>query len=198
MNSTLNYYDNNANELIIKYNKAELKQLHSTFEKYIKLDDIILDIGFGSGRDLKVIQTITPNIYGLDSCDIFVNNMKNNGLKGRIAKSVLPNINIKEFEVPVDKFNVVVSIAVFMHLNINDIEKSIENIKKVLKKDGMIILSYSLKRQILDERHFEHLSKLEMTQIFEKFAFIEIDCFENHDVMNRDIEWITQIFKSNS
>lgn len=194
MNSTLEFYENNANELIIKYDKAKLKQLHTIFEKYINKEDIVLDIGFGSGRDLKVIQAITPNVFGLDSCDAFVENMQNNGFKGRIAKSILPNIDINKFEKIADKFDLVISIAVLMHLSISDIKKSIENIKKILKKNGIIIISYSLERQIIDVRHFEPLTRSVMTHIFDEVGFMEIESFKNNDAMSRDIEWITQVF----
>jgi ubiquinone/menaquinone biosynthesis C-methylase UbiE len=45
----------------------------------------VLDIGFGSGRDLRTIQTISPNIFGLDACEQFVNHSNKTTLKGKVA-----------------------------------------------------------------------------------------------------------------
>ena len=193
MKSTLDFYDNNAIELIDKYDHADLKQLHNIFKKYINKKDTVLDIGFGSGRDLIMIESITPDIFGLDSCATFVKNMEDKGFTGRVANCILPNIDFSKFEIPVSNFNVVISIAVFMHLDINEIKESLQNIKKILYKQGIFIISYSLERKAIDERHFEPLTKLLLTQILEEVGFIEIDSFHNYDVMNRDIEWITQV-----
>jgi SAM-dependent methyltransferase len=195
MNLTLDFYDKHANDLIKKYDKANLEQLYSFLTKYIKNGDNILDLGFGSGRDLKFMQTITSNIFGLDSCETFINNLKNNGFNGRVAKSILPNINLNELDFVPNKFDVITSIAVLMHLNILDINRSIINIKKKLVNNGMIIISYSLKRKIIDNRHFEPLSKDIITDLFQNNDFLEIDSFENLDVMNRNIIWVTQVFE---
>lgn len=195
MNGTLDFYDKHANELIAKYDNVELIQLHSIFEQYITTKDKVLDIGFGSGRDLKFINHITPNIFGLDSCDFFIKNMENNGLKGRVAKSILPDINIDQFEYIVDGFDIVISIAVFMHLSILEIEKSIENIKKVLYKNGTIIISYSLPRQVVDERHFESLHLDTIMKIFKKLNLKLINQFQSNDSLNRKIQWITQVYQ---
>ncbi len=195
MNLTLDFYDKHANDLIIKYDKANLEQLHSFLTKYIKNGDNILDLGFGSGRDLKFMQTITPNVFGLDSCETFIDNLKNNGFHGRVAKSILPDINLDKLKISVDKFDIITSIAVLMHLNILDINQSIINIKKKLVNNGMVIISYSLKRKIIDNRHFEPLSKEIITDLFQNNDFLEIDSFQNLDVMNRNIIWITQVFK---
>jgi SAM-dependent methyltransferase len=195
MNGTLNFYKNNAKKLITKYDNAELIQLHSIFKQYINTKDKVLDIGFGSGRDLKFIYNITPNIFGLDSCDFFVKNMENNGFKGRVSTSILPDINIDKFEYTVDGFDIVISIAVFMHLSILEIERSIENIKKILNKNGVIIISYSLQRQVVDERHFESLNQDMIMKIFKKLNLKLIEQFQSNDGLNRKIQWVTQVFQ---
>ncbi len=195
-NSTVEYYDNNAKELIKRYDNAKVEQLHTLFLKYIQKDDIVLDIGFGSARDLKEIMKITSNVFGLDACEKFIENAKYNSiLKGRVAKSILPDITIDKFQVNITRFDVIVSIAVLMHLSITEIELTIEKMRSILTKKGILIISYSLHRQNIDERHFEPLSREIMIQIFRKFGFTEIEEYQNNDGMNRDIEWITQVYR---
>lgn len=192
MNPTLDFYDNNAKELISRYDNADLKQLHNIFQKYIKSDNDVLDLGFGSGRDMKFLNSITPNVYGVDACDTFVDNMVNNGFKDKATKSILPEINIDKLKT--NKFDVVVSIAVIMHLNLIEIDELIKNIKQILKNQGIVIISYSLERSSSDDRHFEPLTKSIITDVLKKYSFVEIESFENTDVLNRNIKWLTQIF----
>ena len=195
-NCTAEYYDNNAKELITRYDNANVVQLHTLFSKYIKRDDIVLDIGFGSGRDLKEIMKITPNIFGVDSCEKFIENSEQkSAMKGRLAKSILPDIVTNKFQVNIDKFDVIVSVAVLMHLNMIEIEQTIEEMKSILTKNGIVIISYSLHRKNIDERHFEPFSREIMIHIFRKFGFTLIDEFQNNDGLSRDIEWLTQVYR---
>ena len=191
MNKTLQYYKNNANILIDKYDNANMSKLYSLFDKYIKKDDTVLDIGFGSGRDLNIISKITNNIFGVDACDKFIINSNKDNLKGRIAKSILPDIDISKFQFNTGKFDVIISIAVIMHLTFEEIEQTVQNMKKILKQNGKIIISYSLQREAIDDRFFENLTRDKMTKLW----FAEKKYFYNIDNMNRKIEWITQVYK---
>jgi cyclopropane fatty-acyl-phospholipid synthase-like methyltransferase len=197
-NKTLNFYNNNAQNLIPLYNDAKIELLEKLFQKYISKDDTVLDIGFGSGRDLKIIQTITSKAHGLDACEVFIENANKTTLKGKVAKSILPNIDITNFKTTVNKFDVIISIAVLMHLTKQEIKKTICNIKEVLIDNGVVIISYPHERASTDERHFENMNKEIMTKLFNKCNFIMIEEFENKDALNRDIYWITQIYKSSN
>ena len=195
MNKTLQHYENNANMLVNKYDNANMDKLHSLFNKHIKKDDVVLDIGFGSGRDLNFIkQNITSNIFGLDGSKEFVNNLKkDNFYQDRVFLSILPNIDIINFEV--EKYDVIISIAVLMHLTLREIEQTIQNMKSILNQNGLIIISYSTKSRDTDDRVFYEISKEEMTKLFIQNSFKEIDCMVNRDNLGRNIEWITQVYE---
>ena len=194
-NSTLTYYNFYAKALIDKYDNVDMSQLHKLFEKYIDVNDVVLDIGFGSGRDLKKIYSITPNTFGLDACDEFITNLIDTDLENNVAKTILPEIDILKLQVKQNKFDVIVSIAVLMHLNIVDLEITIRNMKSILIENGILIVSYSLKREVKDERYFENLTKELMLKLFEKHGYKEIDSYSNSDGMNREIQWVTQILQ---
>jgi len=195
VNKTLQYYRNNAGMLVDKYDNANMDKLYSLFDKYIKKDDVVLDIGFGSGRDLNKISKITNNIFGVDACDKFIINSNKDNLKGRIAKSILPDIDTSKFQFNVGKFDVIISIAVIMHLTFEEIEQTIQNMKNILKQNGKIIISYSLQREAVDDRFFENLTREKITKLFNLHRFVEKEYFYNIDSMNRKIEWITQVYK---
>ncbi len=191
---TIDYYNQNYQNLLKKYDNANVFELHNLFKKYIKNGFYVLDIGFGSGRDLSYIKNITSNIFGLDASVKFVNNLKNSSFfKSRIFLSKLPNLNISKSKV--DKFDVIISIAVLMHLDKNNISKTIKNLKDIVKQNGKIIISYSTKSRDNDDRTFHEISKKEMTELFIDHQFKELECVINNDKLNRDIQWVTQVFE---
>ena len=172
-----------------------MSALHKCFEKYIDTNDMVLDLGFGSGRDLIKIYEITSNVYGLDSCAVFIENMSKTMPVGHIGKTILPEINLDGLNLIEKKFDVIVSIAVLMHLTLYDMERTIQNIKRSLGEKGIVIISYSLKRDIEDGRYFEDITKEIMLSLFNKYGFQEIDSYMNNDSMNRKIQWVTQVLK---
>ena len=64
MNKTQTYYNQNHKELIEQYNSATLPQLNKLFKKHIQKSHRVLDIGFGSGHDLKYIRTLGVECWG--------------------------------------------------------------------------------------------------------------------------------------
>ena len=192
--NTIDYYNNNCQELLYRYDNTSVKELHDIFQKYIKKDFSVLELGFGSGRDLNFIKNITQNIFGLDASIEFVKNLKNdNFFENRVTLSKLPDIDISEFEI--NKFDIVISIAVLMHLDKENIEKSIQNLVGILNQNAKIIISYSTENRANDDRDFYAISKKEMTNIFAKYNFKEVEYLVNSDNLNRNIKWVTQVYK---
>ncbi len=186
---TIKYYNQNHKELIKRYNSVNMEQLNKFFDTYILKNASVLDVGFGSGRDLRYIKNITKEIYGIDGSEAFIKNIKKDiFFQDRVYYSVLPNITTFDF-----KFDVIISIAVFMHLKKEDIKKTIENIIKNLKGDGKVIISYSTKSRV-DERDFFAISKQEMNTLFLEYGLKKIDEVTNKDSLNRDIEWESEVY----
>ena len=194
MNKTIIYYNENCQELLKRYDSANMKQLNKIIDKFILKDNFVLDLGFGSGRDLNYIKNITNNIYGLDASIEFVNNLKQNEFyKNKVSLSTLPEINTISFDR--NKFDIIISIAVFMHLKKNDIIQTIRNIKKNLVNNGKVIISYTTKSRDNDKRDFLEITKNEMTILFNSENFREVESIVNNDSLNRKSEWITQVYE---
>jgi len=190
--NTLQYYEKYSKELIEKYNSIDTLEIYSLFQKYIHQNDMVLDIGFGSGRDLNYIrENISKNVFGIDGSQEFVKNIqKDIFYKNRINHSILPKIN--SFN---KHYDVIISIAVFMHLNRQDINKTIKNIYHILNDNGYVIISYSTQSRKNDARVFYEISKDIMTKLFENNNFQEVETIVNNDNLDRSIEWVTQVFK---
>ena len=65
---TINYYNLNADYYIKDTINSNMTELYSLFEKHIKPKSTILDLGFGSARDLLYFKNKGYITYGIDPC----------------------------------------------------------------------------------------------------------------------------------
>ena len=154
-------------------------------------DNYILDIGFGSGREVDfLIKNGFKNIYGIDGCKEFVQRTKAKFNSDNFYHSILPEINVPENL----KCDFVYSIAVWMHLPTEIYEDSIRNIKKILNKNAKVLLSYSLDERNEKERYFQKVDEKLLNNIFEKFGMKKIDELITIDSLNRQIKWKSVVY----
>ena len=74
--STITYYDSRVDELIERYDSADMSELHTVFDRYIQPGQKVLDIGFGSGRDMLYLKGKGVDIFGIDASEAFVRHFK--------------------------------------------------------------------------------------------------------------------------
>lgn len=194
--NTLDYYDKNASNLYERYNSADMTKVHKILDKYISGSDKVLDIGFGSGRDLLHLKRRGITGWGVDGSKSFVDIFTSDyqSFKERIFHSVLPSLSLsndfKEF------FSVIYSIATWMHLPKEEHFEAILSIKKYLKPGGKVIISYSVTARKNDPRYFEDINPEQLALLFETFGFSLIESTTTSDGLGRDnITWITQVFE---
>lgn len=194
--NTLDYYNKNSHELYERYNSADMSKVHKIIDKYTSGSDKVLDIGFGSGRDLLHLKRRGITGWGVDGSESFVDIFKTEypSFKDRIFHSILPSLNLSdEFK---EFFSVVNCIATWMHLPKEEHFEAILNIKKYLKPDGKVILSYSTTSRDNDPRFFENINQEQLALLFETFGFNLLESSSNSDGLGRDeLVWITQVFQ---
>ncbi len=192
MNKTQTYYNQNHKELIERYNSATLPQLNKLFKKHIQKSHKVLDIGFGSGRDLRFIHSLGAECWGVDATEAFVTQLqKEPYFRNRLCVAKLPLL-----ELPYAiKFDVIVCIAVIMHLTKDELRVWVEDVKNYLATNGKIILSYSPKPRTNDERFFEDLSNGVVSEIFLDSGFKVVDEVLSFDELSRDIEWRSEVYQ---
>lgn len=66
MNTTIDYYNNNAEEFCENTVNADVSNLYTLFEKYLNSNTSILDCGCGSGRDSKYFLEKGYKVTALD------------------------------------------------------------------------------------------------------------------------------------
>jgi len=173
-----------------------MSQLHEIISKYIPIKSQLLDIGFGSGRDLQHLKSNNHTIWGIDPSIKFVEYAQSRfpEIKNQFMQASLPFENNLFGKV---KFDAIISIAVWMHLYRKEYKDAVESILNVSKSTSVIIISYSIgSREQKDGRYFEIVDLEYLTQLFANDNFKLIDTIKNKDSLERDsLTWITVVFK---
>ncbi|MCD6301197.1 MAG: class I SAM-dependent methyltransferase [Staphylothermus sp.] len=194
--TTVEFYNNKSTELIARYDNANMSLLHKLLLKYIPQKSSVLDIGFGSGRDLHFLQDNCCDIWGVDTSSKFVENAKQrfSNIKEQFFEASVP---FSKEQLKLNKqFDTVVAIAMWMHLKYNEYEDAVESIVSVAKTTSTIIISYSKGIRIDDERYFENVDLEYITQLFNNKGFRLIETIKNEDSLDRDnLTWITVVYK---
>ena len=193
----IDFYNAKSTQLIERYNNAKMFSLHQLLVKYISPKSKVLDIGFGSGRDLQFLYDNGCDIWGIDPAKKFVEN----------AKIRFPEIKDHFFEekVPFQKktlgkklqFDAVILIAVWMHLRLDQYAGAVDSIANVSKPGCVVVISYSEgERDGDDERYFEGVDLENLIKLFLTKDFKLIKTIKNEDSFKRNIlSWVTVVFK---
>ncbi len=193
---TVDYYNKNVTKLVDRYDNADMSQLHQLLLKYIPANSTILDIGFGSGRDLDFLQSCGYDIWGMDPSEKFIEN----------AKKRFPNIQEQFIEtgVPFDKssiglnreFDALISIAMWMHLEHTQYADAVESIVSVAKDNSTIVISYSEGSRVDNDRCFVEVDLMYLVELFSRNGFSLVETIKNGDSLDRDsLTWVTVVFK---
>jgi len=194
--TTTKFYNDNATKLIERYENANMTSLHQLCLQFLPKNANILDIGFGSGRDLAFLKKHNYGVWGIDSSIKFVENAKVrfSDISNHFIQSRIPlQTEILPFQI---KFDAVISIAMWMHLKKTEYPDIIQDISRLTTEKATVIISYSEGKRMKDERYFEDVDLQYITQLFKQHHFTLIHHISNSDSLNRKtLKWITVVFK---
>ena len=142
-------------------------------EKNFSQGKNFLDIGCGGGRDLILAKKIGYEIFGCDFSNGQIKICKNKNLNVKVSN--LLNLKYKN-----NFFDVVNCNATFHHLlNKKDFEKGKNEIKRILKKNGVCIISvwFPLKKQIKKDKFLyidenKKIVKVTFNREFDRFYYL--------------------------
>jgi len=100
--------------------------------KYLKNKNKVLDVGCGDGVLLKLL----PNAVGLEISEKAIKFCRDKGLKNKIVKGSCLALPFKAHE-----FDGAAFLEVIEHLEEEDVKKALKELHRVVKKDGIIVLS---------------------------------------------------------
>lgn len=190
--STLNYYDNNAQEFVANTFSVDTTQTIVQFVKNIRIGGEILDVGCGSGRDSKYFLELGYNVTAFDASK-------------EIANVASEKINHPVIHMQVqdmaweNKFDGVWAMASLLHLPKDEIPNAIQKCVSSLKEGGTFFASFkSGEGESFDNkgRYFSYFTIEELNTIMEKIP--ELDNFKvnysgTEDALKRDVTWINII-----
>ena len=134
MNSTIEYYNNNANEYFDSTLQVNLEEMYNRFMRYIPAGGSIMDLGCGSGRDVRWFIDHGYDAHGLDASEKLV--------KLSCKKLQIPiELGTIEAWITEEPFDGIWCCASIMHLDEEDIEQFFSNLKYNLKKNGVLFMS---------------------------------------------------------
>lgn len=186
-----NYYDINAKEYIESTINCDMSFHYRKFLKYMPKEGKILDIGFGSGRDMIYFKSLGYDVEGIDTSTEFVKNMKDKGYKVE-----LQSVCDMYCE---NKYDGIWACASLLHVNRLLLESSLIKCVNALAKDGVLYCSfkYGDKEVLKDNRYFNYINEEIINDIALKNNLNIIEIYESMDVRKdrASEKWINTLIK---
>ncbi len=121
-------------------NKKNLtKYFDKKIENYLSDNFTILDYGCGPGTFLIKLKKLTKSkLFGVDISKEFIDQSKQNFKKYNLKNIEVQKVEAEKLPFENQKFDIILVIDVIHHLD--DIKKNVDEIKRVLKKGGKLII----------------------------------------------------------
>lgn len=132
--NTKSFYEDQAEAFIDNTLDVDMRSLYSRFEKYLDHGDIILDLGCGSGRDLKYF-TKNYRAIGLEP------SKKLASFSSTYSNCSIINSTIQNFEMK-KEFDGIWACASLLHIPRNELKIVFSKLETLLKKNGALYCSF--------------------------------------------------------
>ena len=136
LDSTIAYYNTNAKQYSERTISTDMSDRYERFLKHVPQGGRVLDVGFGSGRDLKAFQRRGYMAEGIDASEGLCQLAEEQGLP--VCCITIQDWCEEQRDVPYDGIWACASI---LHLSETDIFRFFQCIKSALKKDGVLFVS---------------------------------------------------------
>ena len=162
-------YDNFYNEINYVSPGIHIKQYLPTCLKYIKPEEKWLDVGCGSGNELKAVIKNKIEVHGMDIVDKSVRKAKSNGIE------CIKNSAADPYPYTAKYFDIVTCTDVLEHLTETDARKAVKQIYRVLKDNRCALLAPALSPDRTGYLHLTVKDKQWWIKLFEDegFTFVE-------------------------
>ncbi len=183
----MKYYEANSKLYIEKTISVDMSFHYDKFLKFIPKNSHILDVGFGSGRDMIFFSKNGYNVSGIDTSMSFVDNMLKHGYDVRL-------LDVLELNEP-NKYDGIWASASLLH--VDDLLKAFNNLYNSLKPNGVLFASFKYGdfKGIRDERFYVDLNEESAKELINKTKFKIEEIYITDDLMQRSNLWLNIIVK---
>lgn len=191
MKKTVKYYEERALNYLNETQTCNMSHLYSFFLKYLSPSDSILDIGFGSGRDMLAFKKMGYHVLGIDPTPAFVKNAKELGL------NVLNN-SIEEYQSE-REFDGIWACASLLHIKEKDLHKVFKKCAEMLKENGTMYASFKYGEFVgeRNNRYFVDLNENNIKKYLMNSGLFLVEFLITKDVRKDRSEerWLNVILK---
>ena len=187
----MKYYNDYAKDYIDKTININMKESYDFFLKYAKPKSKLLDIGFGSGRDMLYFKSLGFDVYGIDPEPKFVEEAKKKGLN--VDCSSLTDC-FNDFEA----YDSIWASASMHHIPKALLKQDFSFCSNMLKKDGIMYCSFKYGDfEGYDElgRYFLYQTEKSILEYLKDTDLKIIEVKITNDNLNRDNKWLNVILK---
>lgn len=189
--ATIDFYNSNAGGYFNSTVDADMSDCCERFLKYLMPGDYIIDIGAGSGRDIRYFLNRGYKVEGIDASSELCK------LASEYTGVAVQCQTIQEWNPPCT-YKGIWANASLVHLSIEEIQDFIYKIPGILQEGG--VAYFSFKSGIVtgadsEGRFFTNVTEQEVQQIIKKSTAISVvDMWKTEDKLNRDgFYWINVI-----
>ncbi len=190
MNNTKNYYEINADNFIESTCKCDMSIQYNLLTKHLNKGDSILDVGFGSGRDMLFFKENGYEVYGIDITQKFIENAITLGLN-------VKQLSVLEIDYK-NKFDAIWACASLLHLTKTEVEVALEKLYVALKTNGYMYMSFKLGDFSGERngRYFTDFTLESFKEVLNKTNFELIESLITKDVRpDREEYWLNLVIK---
>ncbi len=193
--NNIKYYNDHAEEFLANTVNADMSGWRERFEKYLPKHGKILDAGCGSGRDSKAFMQDGCYVTSFDASEEMCK-----------AASALTGLEVKQMRFQEldyrDEFDGIWACASLLHVSYEELPDVMLRLKKALKKDGVIYVSFKYGTEITTkgERTFSNFTEETVKNLMENAGFEIRECIVSEDVRadRAGEKWVNAIAKMDS
>ena len=188
-----------------RYESADMTTIHALLRRLARPGCSVLEIGGGSGRDSAFMASLGCRVTYTDGCEdmVLAASERHASLRemSRVAAFPLqPGDRLLG-----DHFDVVLCLAVIMHLNDADLAATASQIGQLTSPSGCLILSHSTGRpglvQSRDQggRLLHERPGAAVAEVFIPLGFVvESETVEDDGLHRAELRWVTQVLRKKS
>lgn len=200
--TTFSYYDNHAKQYFDNTFPISMTKQQNCFLQYVSQNGRVLDVGFGSGRDMLAFSDKGFSVDGIDVSSELTHMAEEKGLSVccMSIQEWCDSLDVQPIENDAEKYDGIWACASILHLEEPDIHRFFHCVSKAMKKDGVLFVSVKNGiRTGLDEqgRYFTDFTEELLSEVCDENPQLAlIERWESEDSMARaGFVWWNLIFR---
>jgi 2-polyprenyl-3-methyl-5-hydroxy-6-metoxy-1,4-benzoquinol methylase len=189
---SIQFYQNHAEEFFQGTVNVDMNNVYQHFLSELKIGDLILDAGCGSGRDSKAFLERGFKVEAFDASSALAE-------KAKIYTGL--DVQVKRFEdiSDIEKYDAIWCCASLLHVPEKDLSNTMKKLAQALKNNGIWYVSfkYGSSERKKDGRTFTDLNEERLSHVVSQIDTITIKkvWITEDNRPERDEKWLNAILK---